>query len=117
MARKKKTETKKEEFTEAEVVDTTVNKTPAIEANSLYVVSVSEETEWRAKVEKIILLVQNLLKSPDLDKKLSWWWVLTNLPKFAKFVTDVIKVLKGEDSVVVAASNADTLVLSPIKAK
>lgn len=45
MARKKKTETKKEEFTEAEVVDTTVNKTPAIEANSLYVVSVSEETE------------------------------------------------------------------------
>jgi len=96
-----------------EVVDTV----PAVGAQSVYAVVVEENPEWREKVDKIILLVQNLLNNPDFNKKLSWWWAITNLGRLIKFVTNVIKVIKGEDEIIVPASNGSTVVMSPISEK
>jgi hypothetical protein len=97
--------------TDAPVVTTT----PAVGAQSVYAVVVEENPEWREKVDKIILLVQSLLNNPDFNKKLSWWWAITNLGRLIKFVTNVIKVIKGEDNIVVPASNASTVVMSSLK--
>lgn len=93
------------------------NEKNLVPAQSVYVLAQQspEDSAWREKMDKIVLLLQAFLKSPSLDKPINWWWVLTNIPGIVKLITDIIKVAKEEDEVIVPASNKNDVTLLPVE--